>query len=447
MAMVLSTDGPSGQSTRSQEFWNQVNGGGSGSFQNVNSPQLDALTGFAQTAAQLASQMQNWAKQAYAKTSQVTDQTVNNMLGVGQQALGLSNLITDQYENVALPQYRSLATEANSYASPEHMAADMGMAGATAAQAGQQQLDAAQRDLQSYGIDPSSGRYAALDKAAAVQNAANIAGAMNTQRQKDIETGQNLRLSAVQAGMQMPGQITNAQNTATQADSAAANASLANANTGRNLMGLPNDYLKTAMELKLPPVYTPPNTSLSSGRATSDADRGGGTPQIVGSRGGDTSDSGSGGDGWSDPNNYTQPNPYGGGTYNTAPSAAISNYNTGAGGGDWGLSDYGDYVDDGSGDGSFAFAAGGAIPDGYTSGGAIPDSASPSGGRQTDDVQARLNAGEFVIPRDVALWKGQEFFQNLIDKSRQMREGASAKPQVKPALPGPTSFQSQAIPA
>jgi hypothetical protein len=78
---------------------------------------------------------------------------------------------------------------------------------------------------------------------------------------------------------------------------------------------------------------------------------------------------------------------------------------------------------------------------GYAQGGAIPASMSPSGGQQTDDVQAQgpgnrplnLNANEFVIPQDVALWKGQEFFQNLIDQSRKRSMTASAKPQPMPA--------------
>jgi hypothetical protein len=64
---------------------------------------------------------------------------------------------------------------------------------------------------------------------------------------------------------------------------------------------------------------------------------------------------------------------------------------------------------------------------------------SPSGGMQTDDVPAvvnqtggaaRLNADEFVIPRDVALWKGQEFFQKFIQKARQDKSGAPARAQT-----------------
>ena len=67
-------------------------------------------------------------------------------------------------------------------------------------------------------------------------------------------------------------------------------------------------------------------------------------------------------------------------------------------------------------------------------------------GQNTDDVNARLNAGEFVVPRDVAAWKGQEFFQKLIDESRRKRLGAPAKGKPKPAMAGPPRFQSHPIP-
>ena len=87
----------------------------------------------------------------------------------------------------------------------------------------------------------------------------------------------------------------------------------------------------------------------------------------------------------------------------------------------------------------------GVLPTNATTGGQVPRHASPSGGRQTDDVAARLNAGEFVIPRDVAAWKGQEFFQNLINQSRKKRVGGGAPAQgkMKPALNQRPSFVSQ----
>lgn len=106
-------------------------------------------------------------------------------------------------------------------------------------------------------------------------------------------------------------------------------------------------------------------------------------------------------------------------------------------GGDWG----GDY---GGGDESFA-QGGGVLP---TSGGAVPKSASPSQGQQTDDISARLNAGEFVIPRDVVAHQGTRFFDNLISKSRRLRTGMAgppARPTMKPALQQKPTFNSKGV--
>jgi hypothetical protein len=58
-----------------------------------------------------------------------------------------------------------------------------------------------------------------------------------------------------------------------------------------------------------------------------------------------------------------------------------------------------------------------------TSGGFVSRELSPSGGSQTDDVDARLNAEEFVIPKDVAKWKGKEFFYKLIQQARKQGQG------------------------
>jgi hypothetical protein len=77
-----------------------------------------------------------------------------------------------------------------------------------------------------------------------------------------------------------------------------------------------------------------------------------------------------------------------------------------------------------SGDTSGGYAEGGAID--IQGGGQVPQEASPSQGQQTDDIQANVNANEFVVPKDVALWKGQEFFQKLIAQSRKARLSAPA---------------------
>jgi hypothetical protein len=78
-------------------------------------------------------------------------------------------------------------------------------------------------------------------------------------------------------------------------------------------------------------------------------------------------------------------------------------------------------------------ARGGRVPE-PTQGGFVSRELSPSGGSKTDDVNARLNAGEFVIPKDVATWKGKEFFYKLIAQARKNRSGGNDQPQ-KPQKP------------
>jgi hypothetical protein len=96
--------------------------------------------------------------------------------------------------------------------------------------------------------------------------------------------------------------------------------------------------------------------------------------------------------------------------------------------------------------GALAFLEdGGAVDDINGGGGAVPADMSPSGGAAIDDVDAvapggpaKLNAGEFVVPKDVTAWYGEKFMQNLIMKARNEKQGAGAKPQQKPAGPEPS---------
>ncbi len=435
---------------------------------------LDQLSG---VAAGLANQMYNWAQGVYAKTSQVTDQAVGNFFQTSQQMLGLSNGLTNQYNNLFAPENKQLVADANSYASPGRMAVDMGQAGATQAQAGDAALHNSEEALKSFGIDPSSGRYAALDKASQVQNAANVAGAMNTQRNADIATGQRLRSEAVQVGAQLPSAIANTANTAIAANTGASNATLANANTGRNVMGLSNDFLKTATGIPLSPV------AQNSRSGSSGSSSGPGNQNGRGAGNGDGSGNGAGngtGPAWTpqhggEPGIQTNSPPPGGGDsefpVTDSSGDGIMNGTIDASGnpGDVfsatdasGNSDMTGTVDTGSDPGTVlnggdTFNGGGAdttssssdnyagdytMPsDSYdpggtyaqggmvrpqprlnmTRGGNVPTAASPSHGQRVDDIKADVDAGEFVMPRDVVAHKGSEFFHKLIAQSRQAR--------------------------
>ena len=77
----------------------------------------------------------------------------------------------------------------------------------------------------------------------------------------------------------------------------------------------------------------------------------------------------------------------------------------------------------------------------------VDPSTSPSEGAITDDVPAMLNAGEFVFPKDVVAWRGEQWMQKEIMKARKERESQTiAEPDMAPAgaiTPTAPTFRSE----
>src|SRR5215467_2695224 len=131
----------------------------------------------------------------------------------------------------------NLYRQGQEWASPQHIATQMGQAEAGVQQAGAQALESSKRDLESYGIDPSAGRYAGLEQASRVATAAAAAGAGNQQRNADIAQGLTMQNQAISAGLQ-------------------------NTQTGYGAANALNALYATGMSLKYPPLG---QTSTSSG--------------------------------------------------------------------------------------------------------------------------------------------------------------------------------------
>ena len=259
----------------------------------------------------------------------------------------------------------TMMRNALTYASPQRVAQLMGQTEAGVMQGAEQQRQAAIQGLQSYGIDPSSGRYAALDQANRVMAGAQAAGAAN-----------QARMGAEQTGTQM--------------QQAAEGLSLQNVGTGYGAAAAANQYLQNAMSLKFPPLgqtsqKTSQSTDVSSGQSQSQQYY---PPSSSGSGGG------------------------GGGGYGGMGNLGIYQ------------SEMGRY---------FPRPAGGTAM--AQEGGYIDSKLSPTRGAQTDDVPAQLNAGEFVIPKDVSAWKGQEFFYKLMAQSRAARAKMGTPPEKMGVTP------------
>jgi hypothetical protein len=295
-----------------------------------------------------------------------------------------------RYENIYQPLEDQLASEAESYASPERLERERGRAMGTVAQQFDQTRDAALQQLEGFGIDPSSTRYAALDIGMRAQKAASMAAAGNQADQATEATGRALRSEAINVGRGYPGQVVNSYGQAMQQGNQATNATLAQTASGANTMG----------------------TGLQWGAQGN---------QSLGT--------------WS--NALTQ-------GYNTQMQRFNANQNASSG---WGsaLGLLG-----GLGMKAFGLSEGGEIPDDDmdhaalpVDGGGVPMAASPSEGVEIDDVPARLTAGEFVVPKDVVDFKGEEYFQRLIEGTRKKKQSVKAKPEVTNASPQQPTFRSR----
>ena len=500
------------------------------------------LPGISDIAEQLMQAQYAWGQQQFAQNSQLTDQVVGDMMNLYGSLSGMGTTLMNQYSQYFMPEYQNLVNDANNYASQARIQQAMGAAESGVAQNFNGQRNAALADLQGFGIDPSSGRYAQLDQAERTQEAAAAAGAGFQAEQATEATGRALRSEALQLGSVMPSQATAAYNAAGQAATAAENATLANSQEGVNMMGSPTQWGALGQQLRTsastgggggggggqrPPDSISgsnqghPTPAFGPGESSSQAD-----PNWAGTGGGNLGGGGGGGGGYQqsgpairtvgggggggggdngpidmgpgspyDPTGVDDWNSQGG--INQGPGVPIdtssslgslppgdnsagtgedtSGFNQDTGptpapaptsdqssgsytpGGSQDQTQSGDYGPSPSDNSSSSggYARGGIIDkphNGMGGGrragmgghsGAIPYSRSPSYGKDTDDVHGvlnqtgeplRLNAGEFVMPRHTVAWKGEEYFQRLIEKSKKARAGAGAKPTMKPAL-------------
>lgn len=335
----------------------------------------------AQLAYQLGQDQLAWAKEQYGKDSATYDKIIDSFLSDQDESSAAAAKDREFYEKNFQPLEKQLAEDAATYDTPEKREQQMGAAQAQVANQFNAQRDNAQKELEAYGIDPSSTRYAALDIGTRAAQAAAQASAGTAANNRVEDTGRALRSEAINVGRGYPGQIASSYNTATGAGQAAGAATGQATTIGGQTMGTAPQYM-----------------GLGN--------------QAVGQ--------------WGNTLNMS---------YNNQLDRFKANQSASSGLG--GLLGLGMSLIPG-------FADGGAVDP--REAGAIPDDMSPSGGRQTDDIPANLNAGEFVIPEDVVSWYGEKHMYNIIEKSHKEREDAKqatgAIPEEQPAAPGPVAIQS-----
>lgn len=192
----------------------------------------------------LAQEQFAWAKETYANDKVTTERVVDSFL----TSMDLNNeaAATDRerYEQIFQPLEDDLAADALDYASEERRQAEIGRAKAGVAQQFDQAREAAQKDLESYGINPSSTRYAALDIGIRTQQAAAAAGAANQASQQVDNTGRALRSEAINIGRGYPGQVAGTYATGQNAGTGAIDGNLNTTQSGAATMGTAPQYMQ-----------------------------------------------------------------------------------------------------------------------------------------------------------------------------------------------------------
>jgi hypothetical protein len=321
----------------------------------------------------------DWAKQAYADNKEVSDLVIDRAIGAMDKQEAWADEDRARYQSIFQPLEEQLAAEAESYATPERLEHEAGKAEADVAAQFAAARQTAQDRLEGYGVDPSQTRSGALDLGSRIAEAAAQASAGNQARTAAENVGRALRSEAINVGRGYPGQALAEQTGSTSAGNQAANTGLATTASGANTMG-------TGMQW----------AQLGQNAAT----------------------------GWGNLLNQQYAN-------QMKQFEAENSQSSG----------WGDILGTAAGvAGSFLFDEGGAIPD--EEGRMLPHEMSPSNGAIPDDIDAeidgetpaRLNAGEFVMPKDVVSWLGEKGMQQLILKARKEMTGANGERPAQPEM-------------
>lgn len=338
----------------------------------------------AKMAYDLAKEQQAWAKKVYGDNKLVSDIVIDKALGALDRQEADAARDRERYEAIYQPLEEQLAYDAENYSSAEEQEYQAGRAEADVAAQFEQARNTAQERLESFGVDPSQTRAGALDLGTRIAEAAAQSSAGNQTRQAVKDRGMALRSEAINVGRGYPAQIAGSTAGAGQSGNQAVNTGLATTASGAQTMGTGQGW------------------------------QGLGNQAIAG---------------WGNILNA--------GYQNQLAQWQANQQNSGG---------IGEILGTGLGFATMFMEEGGAIPED----GMLPPEASPSGGAIPDDIPAeiegggpaKLNAGEFIVPKDVVGWLGEKGMQQIILKARKEMTGQNGERPAQPEMgPPPTPHE------
>lgn len=413
-----------------------------------------------------------WAKEQYGDNKAFTDQVKTVLADSLEFNNDTAQKDRARYEELYQPLENKLVEDAESYATDERKELERGRSMGGVAQQFDTAGEAAKRQLESFGVDPTATRYAALDLGVRTQKAAAMAAAADQSDRAVDATGRALRSEAINVGKGYPGSIAQQFGTSQAGGAAGVNAQNQTFGTGSSAMTAPSAWgglQNQAISNWNKSITDQYGAQMQQFQANNSGSSGigsaiGGIAGMVGSMAPLM---------MSDERVKENIEPVGK-TYD-GQTTYVYNYKgddtpqmgllaqevekkhpravaeTPAG---IKMVDY-RRATTGPGERS-RYAEGGAVIDEAIqqgrqgppmgipmAGGSVPPSMSPSGGLATDDVMAMthgrdgapqgpaaINVDEFIFPADAARWYGEKYLQNMIDKARAAKQDpGTAKPE------------------
>jgi hypothetical protein len=194
-------------------------------------------------AQKLAQEQWDWAKKVYDENKGLMQQTNESFLKTMEDARVASEEDRARYKAIYQPMEAEQAADARTYDTQARRDQRTGEAQANVAQAFDAARTNAQQQLESFGVNPSSTRFAGLDLGLRTQQAAQQAAA-GTGAAKNVEdTARAMQARAIDVGRGYPGQYTASATLGNQAAGGAVGGTNQTFQTGAQAMGTGPEWL------------------------------------------------------------------------------------------------------------------------------------------------------------------------------------------------------------
>src|SRR5262245_7152381 len=210
-------------------------------------PMAEGSAESARIAQETALEQLAWAREQDGYNRDLLDRVITGQEQIQQDTLENAQQDRARYEDIYQPLEDNLVSEFTSFDSPERRAQERGRAVSDVSQSFDAQRRNALQRLESYGVDPSQTRNAALDIGTRTAQAAAQAGAASAADRATEQTGRALRAEALNIGKGYPSNVAGSYGQSLQAGNSMVGNANQTTNTGANAMSSANGALNTSI--------------------------------------------------------------------------------------------------------------------------------------------------------------------------------------------------------